>query len=86
MQELIILIVLAFGAATVIAAAVFIPGAAMLRTWVRRMFLVLINLSPWTFGIWRTEFSSRETFLAAWFLAFVAALIGFALLRHHVSA
>jgi hypothetical protein len=29
-------------------------------------------------GTWRKEFSTRETFLAAWFLSFVAVLIGLA--------
>ena len=34
------------------------------RAYMRRLFLVLINLSPWIVGTWRKEFSTRETFLA----------------------
>ena len=42
--------------------------------WVRRIFLVLLNLNPWTLGTWRREFSNRETFFAAWFLIFLVVL------------
>jgi hypothetical protein len=61
--------------ATVVAVvAALAPGDAM-QTWVRRLFLVLINLSPWTLGTWRSSLSRRETFLAACFLTFVVALV-----------
>lgn len=60
--------------ATVVATTVtFLP----VHSWVRRLFLIVINLNPFTFGTWRNEFSRRETFLACWFLAFIAALTVF---------
>jgi hypothetical protein len=42
---------------------------------VRQIFLVLINLNPWTIGTWRSEFSKREVFFAAWFLVFLLVFI-----------
>ena len=62
--------------ATVIATLVVYSPGDFVRTWVRRLFLVLANLSPWTIGTWRKEFSTRETFMASWFLVFVVALFG----------
>lgn len=60
--------------ATVVATTVtFISGTSS-NPWVRRLFLVVINLNPFTSGTWRNEFSKRETFLACWFLVFIATL------------
>jgi hypothetical protein len=61
--------------ATIVAALATTVAGATVQTWVRRVFLVLINLSPWILGTWRNNFSKRETFLAAWFLTFVAILL-----------
>jgi hypothetical protein len=72
---------LVIGVPTAIATAVILAPGMMLRTWVRRVFLVVINLSPWISGTWRKEFSTRETFLAAWFLSVVLVLIGWSLCR-----
>lgn len=59
--------------ATVIATLVaYVPGN-IVQTWVRRLFLIILNLNPLTVGAWRREFSKRETFLAAWFLVFILA-------------
>ncbi len=54
--------------------AIYVLGSE-LQIWVRRVFLILINLNPWTAGEWRHEFTRRETFCAAWFLVFVLVLI-----------
>ena len=78
MQYLVAAVLPAIVVATAIATGVTLAPGTRVRTWVRRIFLVLINLSPWTIGTWRKEFSARETFLAAWFLSFVAILIGLA--------
>jgi hypothetical protein len=77
-MQLVIVCLLAVGIPTAIATGVTLAPGTMVRTWVRRVFLVVINLSPWILGTWRKEFSSRETFLAAWFLSFVLILIGLA--------
>lgn len=61
--------------ATVVAICVHALAGVSLGNWVRRLFLVLINLTPWTAGIWRRSFSRRETAFAAWFLAFIIALV-----------
>jgi hypothetical protein len=50
--------------------AISVPGIAV-RTCIRRVFVVVMNLSPWTSGISLKEFSTLETFLAAWFLSFI---------------
>lgn len=70
-----LLLVSALTATVIPTLVVYLPGD-FVRTWVRRLFLVLANLSPWTTGTWRREFSTRETFMAAWFLVFVAVLFG----------
>lgn len=54
-------------------AMLYVPNAGV-GIWIRRVFLVLLNLNPWTFGTWRSEFSKRETFFAAWLLVFVVVL------------
>src|SRR6267143_406245 len=60
--------------ATVAAMAMlYVPNAGV-GIWIRRVFLILLNLNPLTFGTWRSEFSKRETFFAAWFLVFVVVL------------
>jgi hypothetical protein len=83
MQQLVVVGLLAIGIPTAIATgAILVPGT-MVRTWVRRIFLVIINLSPWIVGTWRKELSTRETFLAAWFLSFVSVLIGLAFAPHN---
>jgi hypothetical protein len=51
----------------------YVPNQGV-GVWVRRIFLVLLNLNPMTIGTWRSEFSKRETFLATWFLVFVVLL------------
>jgi MFS family permease len=61
-------------AATLVAAIVTAAGGAA-QNWARRLFLVVINLNPWILGTWRDKFSRRETFLATWFLTFVATLL-----------
>jgi hypothetical protein len=76
MQHSIMVGLLALGIPTVIATAVILAPGTLVRTWVRRVFLVVINLSPWITGTWRKEFSTRETFLAARFLSLVLVLIG----------
>jgi hypothetical protein len=67
---------------TAIATAVILAPGTMVRTWVRRVFLIVINLSPWIAGTWRKEFSTRETFLAAWFLSVIVVLIGLEFVPH----
>ena len=77
-MSMLMTLLIALGLPTTVAALlVSIPGMAA-KTWVRGVFLVLINLNPWTVGTWRHEFSKRETFMAAWFVAFVLALLGLA--------
>jgi hypothetical protein len=61
--------------ATVIAICVYAVASVSVGNWVRRLFLILINLSPWTVGIWRRSFSRREIAFAAWFLAFIVTLV-----------
>jgi hypothetical protein len=57
--------------ATVASIAVYLFESAAVNTWVRRVALVLFNLSPWTIGFWRSSFTRRETAFAAWFLVFI---------------
>ena len=66
--------------ATVIAGLAISAPGNVVQTLVRRLFLVFINLNPWTIGTWRSEFSKRETFLAAWLVVFV--VVFFTLLFH----
>ena len=61
--------------ATVIAAIVVGRGNDAGHPWVRRIFLIIINLHPLNWGTWKTSFSKREAFLASWFLAFISVLI-----------
>jgi len=82
MQQLTVCL-LAVGIPTVVATGVILAPGTMVRTGVRRIFLVVINLSPGVLGTWHKEFSSRETFLAAWFLSFVLVLIGLAFAPWH---
>jgi hypothetical protein len=82
--SLILLALLAAMTATLIAALTSYAGGEGLRTWVRRLFLVFLNLIPGGFGIWRRDFSRRETFLATWFLTFILALVGLTLLVVHM--
>jgi hypothetical protein len=78
MQHLVVVGLLAIGIPTAIATGATLAPGTIVRTWVRRIFLVVINLSPGILGTWRKEFSTRETFLAAWFLSFISVLIGLA--------
>ena len=61
--------------ATVIAGVAISAPGDVVRILVRRLFLVIVNLNPWTVGTWRREFSKREAFFAAWFLVFAMTLI-----------
>ena len=80
MQAEIKAVLLAGVLATVVASAIAWTASSTIGTWVRRIFLTVVNLSPGTMGTWRKTFSARETFLAAWFLTFVGTLIGLAFL------
>ena len=71
--------------ATTVAAAV-IMAPSPIQTWARRVFLIVWNLNPWGFGTWRERFTRRETFLAVWFLVFVASLVVGALVSSHRHA
>jgi hypothetical protein len=62
-------------AATVMATAAILAPWQAVQTWVRRLSLIVFNLSPWTIGTWRRSFTKRETFLAAWFLVFILTLV-----------
>jgi hypothetical protein len=84
-MQLVIVCLLAVGIPTAIATGIILAPGTMIRTWVRRIFLVVINLSPGVLGTWRKEFSPRETFFAAWFLSFVLVL-AFALVRFRFAA
>ena len=66
-------------------AAVTTAAPSGVQTWVRRIFLLAINLSPWTIDTWRNSFSRRETFLAAWFLVFVVTLLACAFVPAHCA-
>jgi len=66
---------LSAASATIVAALVSAAPGDTVQTWVRRVCLFVVNLSPWTVGTWRRGFTKRETFLAAWFLAFVMTLV-----------
>lgn len=68
------LLVAAITATVIAGLAISAPGG-LVQTWVRRLSLVVLTLSPWTIGTWRREFSKREIFLAAWFLVFILVLI-----------
>ena len=72
-------LIAAITAAVIAGLAIFALGNSW-RTLVRRLFLVLVNLNPWTVGRWRNEFSKRETFLAAWFLVFMVVLVALSFL------
>ena len=61
--------------ATVVAICIYSLAGIAVGNWVRRLFLLLINLSPWTIGIWRRSFTRRETAFAAWFLAFILTFV-----------
>src|SRR5947208_6896386 len=65
----------AVASATLVALVVAVVPGQTVQTWVRRLILVVINLSPWTVGIWRSGFTKRETVFAAWLLTFVVVLL-----------
>jgi len=65
----------AVASAALVALVVAVVPGQTVQTWVRRLILVVINLSPWTVGTWRSGFTKRETVLAAWLLTFVVALL-----------
>jgi hypothetical protein len=65
--------------------AIYAPGSTA-RIWVRRAALLLTNLSPWTIGISFKEFSTLQTFLAAWILSFIALGLAILALSHIVLA
>ena len=83
MPPVLLAVALAALVATVVAAVVTAAPSEFVQIWVRRVFLVVINLSPWTLGTWRDKFSKREAFLAAWFLVFVLALLLCAFVPRH---
>jgi hypothetical protein len=60
--------------ATVIATVVILAPHPV-QNCSRRIFLIGLNLNPWTMGTWRKSFTTRETFLATWFVVFVASLV-----------
>ena len=66
--------------ATVVAALVAAAPGEALQGWVRRITLILINLTPVGGGNWRSSFSKRETFLGAWFVTFVVTIVVWSLL------
>jgi len=70
-------------AAAVIATAASIIVARYagppVRTAVRRLFLLFLNITPGGIGIWRREFSTRETAAATWLFVFVLVLLVFVL-------
>jgi len=70
-----VLLVSALSATVIATLTIYAPGDGV-RTWVRRLFLILVNLNPWMIGTWRKDFSARETFMAAWFFVFVVVLFG----------
>jgi hypothetical protein len=61
--------------ATIVAICIYSLSGDIVRNWVRRFFLLLINLCPWTIGTWRRSFTRRETAFAAWFLAFILTFV-----------
>ncbi len=77
-------VAVAAGVATVVASLMVRIGDEAVGTWVRRIFLTVLNLNPLIMGTWRRTFSRRETFLAAWLLAFIGTLVGIALLDGRV--
>ena len=74
-------LLLAVVAATAISILVISAQESVFHTWVRRLVLVLLNLSPWTIGTWRSQFSKRETFFAAWLLFFLLGLAVISMLQ-----
>ena len=62
-------------AATVVALVVYLLPMGAVHTGIRSVALLVFNLSPWTIGFRRSNFTRRETALAAWFLVFVASLL-----------
>ena len=77
--------ILAVVAATVMSGLVVSAQGTVVHNWVRRLVLVLLNLSPWTIGTWRSQFSRREIFLGSWFLFFLLGLIVSPMLRQFIS-
>jgi uncharacterized membrane protein YiaA len=67
---------------TAIAGAVVKFPVTAVQTCVRWTALVFLNLLAMG-GVWRREFSRREMFLAAWCLAFIVELFGFALIARY---
>jgi len=78
-------LILAVVAATVISSIVISAQEGVVHTWARRLVLVLLNLSPWTIGTWRSQFSKREVFLASWLLFFLLGLAVFSVLQNIFS-
>ena len=56
--------------ATIVSMAIACYGGPSLKTGVRWLFLLFVNIVPGGAGTRRREFSTRETVLAAWFLVF----------------
>lgn len=68
------LLISAIVASVIAVLSTFIQGDS-LGVFIRRLFLVVLNLNPWTVGTWRNDFSKREIFLSTWFLVFIITLI-----------
>jgi hypothetical protein len=70
-------IAITFASAIAIAAAMLVYrfGGASVLNWVRRVFLILVNLSPGAIGTWRRSFTRREASFAAGFLVFIITLM-----------
>jgi len=70
-----------------VAAALFVTLAGpAARSWIRKALLVVMNLNPAPWGTWEADFSRREVFLSAWFLAFVLTLVLGAAVAWHGGA
>ena len=72
-----IAITIAVASAIAIAAAMLVYrfGGTSVLNWVRRVFLILANLSPGAIGTWRRSFTRRESSFAVGLLVFILTLI-----------
>jgi hypothetical protein len=70
---------IAFAIAALIATVVtgmLVPAMGVeARNWVRRIFLVVVNLHPMNWGTWRSEFTKREVAFACWFVVFLVVFV-----------
>jgi hypothetical protein len=75
MTLILVALLIAALAATVVSLVVYSLPFGSLHHWIRRFALVLFNLTPGGIGTWRSSFTRRETAFVAWFLVFVTTLI-----------